>query len=68
MRNLSPRQRRIVWFAILVVLTVIFAIGGVELGQSSSSSGIGYLMLLFGLPLAIIGLGIVGFSLANEKR
>lgn len=64
--NLSPRQQRIVWFAVLVVLTVVFAVGGVELGQSGS--GIGYLMLIFGLPLAIIGLGIVGFSLANEKR
>lgn len=66
--NRSPRQRRIVWFAVLAVLTVIFAIGGVELGQTASASGIGYLMLLFGLPLAIIGLGIVGFSLANERR
>ena len=66
--NLSPRQQRIVWFAVLVVITVVFAIGGVELSQSSSVSGIGYLMLIFGLPLAIIGLGIVGFSLASERR
>lgn len=68
MRNLSPRRQHIVWFAVLIVLTLVFAVGGVELSQGSSASGIGYLMLIFGLPLAIIGLGIVGFSLASERR
>ncbi len=66
--NLSPRQQRIVWFAVLVVVTVVFAIGGVELSQSATVSGIGYLMLIFGLPLAIIGLGIVGLSLSKQNR
>ena len=66
--SLSSHRQRIVWFAVLVVLTVIFAIGGVELSQSSSVSGIGYLMLIFGLPLAIIGLGLVGVSLSKQER
>ncbi len=64
--SLSPRQQCIVWFAVLVVVTVVFAIGGIELSQRGS--GVGYLMLIFGLPLAIIGLGIVGFTLGHEKR
>ena len=64
--NLSPRQQRIVWFAVLVVVTVVFAIGGIELSQRGS--GVGYLMLIFGLPLAIIGLGIVGLSLSKQDR
>lgn len=68
MRNVSPHRRRLVWFIILAVLTTIFAIGGVELGQITAISGIGFVMLIFGLPLGIIGLGIVGFSLANERR
>lgn len=65
--NLSPRQQRIVWFVVLAVFTVACAIGGIELSQSATVSGIGYLLLIFGLPLAIIALGIVGFSLGHEK-
>lgn len=66
--GLSSHRQRIVWFAVLVALTVIFAVGGVELSQSSSVSGVGYLMLIFGLPLAIIGLGLVGVSLSKHER
>ncbi|HKS71511.1 MAG TPA: hypothetical protein VJQ45_13890 [Ktedonobacterales bacterium] len=66
--GLSSHRQRIVWFAVLVALTVIFAVGGVELSQSSSVSGVGYLMLIFGLPLAIIGLGLVGVSLSKQER
>lgn len=66
--SLSSHRQRVVWFAVLVALTVIFAIGGVELSQSSSVSGVGYLMLIFGLPLAIIGLGLVGVSLSKHER
>ena len=66
--SLSSHRQRIVWFAVLVALTVIFAVGGVELSQSSTVSGVGYLMLIFGLPLAIIGLGLVGVSLSKQER
>lgn len=66
--GLSSHRQRIVWFAVLVALTVIFAVGGVELSQSSTVSGVGYLMLIFGLPLAIIGLGLVGVSLSKQER
>ena len=68
MMNLSQRRQRIVWFSVLVALTVIFAVGGVELSQSSTVSGVGYLMLIFGLPLAIIGMGLVGVSLSKQGR
>lgn len=64
--SLSSHRQRVVWLAVLVVLTVIFAIGGIELSQRGNDFG--YLMLIFGLPLAIIGLGIVGFSLTGERR
>jgi hypothetical protein len=63
--HLSSHQRRIAWFVVLVVLTIVFSIAGVELGQTGS--GVGYLMLIFGLPLAIFGLGFVGYSLSHEK-
>ncbi|HEX6797858.1 MAG TPA: hypothetical protein VF116_09130 [Ktedonobacterales bacterium] len=64
--SLSSHRQRIVWFAVLVALTVIFAIGGIELSQRGNDFG--YLMLIFGLPLAIIGMGIVGFSLSRQER
>ncbi|MFI5274311.1 MAG: hypothetical protein ACHQ4H_14855 [Ktedonobacterales bacterium] len=63
---MSSRQQRIGWFIALVVLTIVCAIGGIELGERAV--GIGYLMLIFGLPLSILGLGIIGYSLASEKN